>query len=64
MNKIQEVYSKNKKFHRIINVKEIKERKILINFKKKYLLKLKDYKVNNNLLCINNKIVILKYNLL
>ena len=32
MNKIREIYSKNEKFQRIINVKEIKKRKILINF--------------------------------
>ena len=64
MNKICEAYSKNKRLQRIINVKKIKERKILINFKKNYLLKLKDCKVNDDLLYINNKIVIFENDLL
>ena len=64
INKIREAYSKNERLQRIINVKEIKERKILINFKKNYSLKLKDYKVNDDLLRINDKIVIFENNLL
>ena len=57
MNKIRETYSKNEKFQRIINVKEIKERKISIDFRKDYLLKLKNCKINNDFLYINDKII-------
>ena len=64
MNRIREAYRKNKKFQRIINVKKIKERKISINFRKNYSLKLKNYKVNDDFLFINNKIVIFENNLL
>ena len=44
MNKIREIYSKNEKHQRIINVKEMKERKILIDYRKNYSLKLKNIK--------------------
>ena len=64
MNKIREAYSKNKKLQRIINVKKIEERKILINFRKNYSLKLKDCKDNDNSLLINDKIVIFENDLL
>ena len=64
MNRIREAYSKNKKFQRIINVKKIEERKISIDFKKNNSLKLKNCKVNDNLLLINDKIVILENDLL
>ena len=64
MNKISEIYLKNEKLQRIINAKKIKERKILINLKKNYSLKLKNCKINDNLLYINNKIVIFENNLL
>ena len=64
MSRIRETYSKNKKLQRIINVKKIKERKILINFRKNYSLKLKNCKVNDDLLLINDKIVIFKNDLL
>ena len=58
INKIREAYSKNKRFQRIINVKKIKKRKISIDFRKNYSLKLKNCKVNNDLLFVNDKIVI------
>ena len=64
MNKIREIYLKNEKLQRIINVKEIKKRKISIDFKKNYSLKLKNCKVNDNLLRVNNKIIIFENDLL
>ena len=64
INKIRETYSKNKKFQRIINVKKIKKRKISIDFRKNYSLKLKNCKVNDDFLLINDKIVILENDLL
>ena len=64
ISRIREVYSKNERFQRIINVKKIEERKISINFKKNYSLKLKDCKVNDDLLLVNDKIVIFENNLL
>ena len=64
MNKIREAYSKNERFQRIINVKKIKERKISTDFRKNYSLKLKNCKVNDDLLLVNDKIVIFKNNLL
>ena len=64
MNKIREAYLKNEKFQRIINVKKIKKRKILINFRKNYSLKLKNCKVNDDFLLINDKIVIFEDDLL
>ena len=64
MNKIRETYLKNEKLQRIINVKEIKERKILIDFRENYSLKLKNCKINDDLLRVNDKIVIFKNNLL
>ena len=64
MNKIREIYLKNKKFQRIINVKKIKKRKVSIDFRKNYSLKLKNCKVNDDFLLVNNKIVIFKNNLL
>ena len=36
MIKIRETYLKNEKFQRIINIKQIDDRKISINFRKKY----------------------------
>ena len=64
MNKIREIYLKNERFQRIINVKKIKKRKISIIFKKNYSLKLKNCKVNDNLLRVNDKIVIFENDLL
>ena len=64
MSRIRETYSKNERFQRIINVKKIKKRKISIDFKKNYSLKLKDCKINDDLLLINDKIVIFENNLL
>ena len=64
MNRIRETYSKNKKFQRIINVKKIKKRKISIDFRKNYSLKLKNCKINDDLLFVNDKIVIFENNLL
>ena len=64
MNKIREAYSKNERFQRIINVKKIEKRKISIDFKKNYSLKLKNCKVNDDLLFVNDKIVIFKNDLL
>ena len=40
MNKKRETYLKNENLQRIINVKKIEERKILIDFRKNYSLKL------------------------
>ena len=64
MNKIRKTYLKNEKFQRIINVKEIKKCKILIDFRKNYSLKLNNYKVNDEFLCVNDKIVTFENNLL
>ena len=64
MNKIREAYLKNERLQRIINVKKLEKRKISTDFKKNYSLKLKNCKVNDDLLCINDKIVIFKNNLL
>ena len=64
INRIRETYLKNERFQRIINVKKIKKRKISTDFRKNYSLKLKNCKVNNNLLFVNDKIVIFKNNLL
>ena len=64
MNKIREAYLKNEKLQRIINVKKIKKRKISIDFRKNYSLKLKNCKVNDDLLFVNDKIVIFKNDLL
>ena len=64
MIKIHETYLKNKKFQRIINVKQVNNRKISIDFRKKYQLKLKDCKIDDNLLRVNNKIVIFDDNVL
>ena len=64
MSRIRETYSKNERLQRIINVKKIEKRKILIDFKKNYSLKLKNCKVNDDLLLINDKIVIFKNDLL
>ena len=64
MNRIREAYLKNERLQRIINVKKIEERKISIDFKKNYSLKLKNYKINNDLLLVNDKIVIFENNLL
>ena len=64
MSRIREIYLKNERFQRIINVKKIKKRKISIDFRKNYLLKLKNCKVNDDLLLINDKIVIFKNDLL
>ena len=64
MNRIRETYLKNKKLQRIINVKKIEERKISIDFKKNYSLKLKNCNVNDDLLLINDKIVIFENDLL
>ena len=64
MNRIRKTYLKNKRFQRIINVKKIEERKISINFRKNYSLKLKNCKVNDDLLFVNDKIVIFENNLL
>ena len=64
MNKIRETYSKNERLQRIINVKKIEKRKISIDLRKNYSLKLKNYKVNDDLLLVNDKIVILKNDLL
>ena len=64
MNKIREAYLKNERLQRIINVKKIKKRKILTDFKKNYSLKLKNCKVNDDFLLINDKIVIFKNDLL
>ena len=64
INKIRKTYLKNERFQRIINVKKIEERKISIDFRKNYSLKLKNCKVNNNFLLINDKIIIFENNLL
>ena len=64
MNRIRETYLKNERFQRIINVKKIEERKISIDFKKNYSLKLKNCKVNDDLLLVNDKIVIFENDLL
>ena len=64
MNRIRETYLKNEKLQRIINVKKIKKRKISINFRKNYSLKLKNCKVNDDFLFINDKIVIFENDLL
>ena len=64
MNKIREAYLKNERLQRIINVKKIKKRKISIDFRKNYSLKLKNCKVNDYLLFINDKIVIFENDLL
>ena len=64
MNKIRETYLKNERLQRIINVKEIEKRKISIDFRKNYLLKLKNCKVNDDFLRVNDKIVIFENNLL
>ena len=64
MSKIREIHLKNERFQRIINVKKIEECKISIDFKKNYSLKLKNCKVNDDLLLINDKIVIFEDDLL
>ena len=64
MNRIRETYLKNKRLQRIINVKKVKERKISIDFRKNYSLKLRDCKVYDDLLLINDKIVIFENDLL
>ena len=64
MNRIRETYLKNERFQRIINVKKIKKRKISIDFRKNYSLKLRNCKVNDDLLLVNDKIVIFKDDLL
>ena len=64
MNKIREAYLKNKRFQRIINVKKIEKRKISTDFRKNYSLKLKNCKINDDLLFVNDKIVILEDDLL
>ena len=64
MNKIRETYLKNERFQRIINVKKIEKRKISTDFRKNYSLKLRNCKINDNLLYINDKIVIFKNDLL
>ena len=64
INKIREAYSKNERLQRIINVKKIEKRKISINFRKNYSLKLKNCKVNDNFLFVNDKIVIFENDLL
>ena len=64
MNRIREAYSKNEKLQRIINVKKIEKRKISIDFKKNYSLKLKNCKINDDLLLVNDKIVIFENDLL
>ena len=64
MNKIRETYLKNERLQWIINVKKIKERKISTDFRKDYLLKLKNCKINDDFLFINDKIVIFENNLL
>ena len=64
MNKIRETYLKNERLQRIINVKKIEKHKILTDFRKNYSLKLKDCKVNDDLLLVNDKIVIFKNDLL
>ena len=58
MIKIRETYSKNEKFQRIINVKQINDCKISVDFRKKYQLKLRNCKIDDDLLRVNNKIVI------
>ena len=64
MNRIREIYSKNEKLQRIINVKKIKKRKISTDFRKSYSLKLKNCKINDDLLLVNDKIVIFENDLL
>ena len=64
MNKIRETYLKNEKLQRIINVKKIEKRKISTDFRKNYSLKLKDCKVNDDFLFVNDKIIIFKNDLL
>ena len=64
MSKIREIYLKNERLQRIINVKKIKKRKISIDFRKNCSLKLKSCKVNDDFLFINNKIVIFENDLL
>ena len=64
MIRIHETYSKNEKFQRIINVKQADDRKISIDLRKKYQLKLKNCKIVDDLLRVNDKIVIFKNNVL
>ena len=64
MNKIREAYLKNERLQRIINVKKIEKCKILIDFRKNYSLKLKNCKINDDFLLVNDKIVIFENNLL
>ena len=64
MNKIRETYLKNERFQRIINVKKIEKRKISTDFKKNYSLKLKNCKVYDDFLLVNDKIVTFENNLL
>ena len=64
MIKIRETYSENEKFQRIINVKQADDRKISIDFRKKYQLKLKDCRIVDDLLRVNDKIVIFENDVL
>ena len=64
MIKIRKTYSKNEKFQRIINIKQVDDRKISVDFRKEYQLKLKDCKIVDDLLRVNDKIVIFENNVL
>ena len=62
--KIRETYLKNEKFQRIINVKQIDNCKLSIDLRKKYQLKLKNCKIDDDLLRVNDKIIIFNDNVL
>ena len=64
MIKIHKTYLKNEKFQQIINVKQVDDRKISIDLKKKFQLKLKNCRIIDNLLRVNDKIVIFENNVL
>ena len=64
MIRIHETYSKDEKFQRIINVKQVDDRKISIDFRKKYQLKLRNCRIFESLLRVNDKIVIFKNDVL
>ena len=64
MIRIRETYSEDEKFQQIINVKQVDDRKISVDFRKKYQLKLKDCKVVDDLLRVNDKIVIFENDVL
>ena len=64
MIRIRETYLKDEKLQRIINIKQIDNRKISTDFRKEYQLKLENCKIVDDLLRVNDKIVIFKNNVL